>query len=268
MTNRNLLSFLLSLMPAALCWGCTSDHHVSEDPASGDRADTTAAAERSAPDPVAVDVGSSAATPIRLFDGASLAGWHADVPAADEGEVEPSFIARDGLLVSLGKPAGHLITDQAFGDYRLQLEWRWPGEPGNCGVLVHTSTPRRLAGMFPQSIEVQLHHGNAGDFWCIGEDISVPDMEARRGPRERWGVDGDRARRIRNLTDGSEKPLGEWNTMVIECRGDEIVVDVNGERVNHGSGCTAQRGQIAIQAEGAVCEFRGLELTPLGRDGR
>ncbi|MBK8977759.1 MAG: DUF1080 domain-containing protein [Planctomycetes bacterium] len=202
--------------------------------------------------------------PIALFDGVSLAGWHADVPAADGGaDVPASFEVRDGLLVSRGKPEGHLITDASYGDYRLVVEWRWPGEPGNCGVLVHSSTPRRLYEMFPQSIECQLHVGNAGDFWCIGEDIAVPDMESRRGPKERWGVDGDRARRIRNLTDDSERPAGEWNQMIIECRGRDIDVWVNGDHVNHGFDCTADHGQIAIQAEGAVCEFRKLELTPL-----
>src|SRR5690606_22542796 len=144
----------------------------------------------------------SDAAPIALFDGVSLAGWHTDVPAADGGvEVPPSFTVRDGLLVSNGSPEGHLITDESFRDYRLVVEYRWPGEPGNCGVLVHVSQPRRLYGMFPQSIEVQMHAGNAGDFWCIGEDITVPDMEARRGPRDTWGVDGRKARRIRNLTD-------------------------------------------------------------------
>ncbi|MCC6781559.1 MAG: DUF1080 domain-containing protein [Planctomycetes bacterium] len=204
-----------------------------------------------------------------LFDGKSLAGWHSDVPAADGGaDVTPSFVVRDGLLVSQGNPPGHLITDESFRDYRLVVEWRWPGEPGNCGVLVHGSTPRRLYGMFPQSIECQLHVGNAGDFWCIGEDISVPDMEARRGPKANWGVDGDRARRIKNLTDGSEKPLGEWNEMVIECRGRSIDIWVNGAHVNDGSGCTTDQGRIAIQAEGAVCEFRKVELTPLTTAGR
>jgi hypothetical protein len=201
---------------------------------------------------------------IALFDGKSLAGWHADVPAADaDPNLAPSFAARDGLLVSLGSPVGHLITDASFRDYRLTLEWRWPGEPGNCGVLVHSSTPRRLYGMFPQSLECQLHSGDAGDFWCIGEDITVPDMEARRGPRETWGVDGDRARRIKNLTDGSEKPAGEWNRMVIECRGRSVTIWVNDVLVNAGTDCTTDHGQIALQAEGAACEFRRLELTPL-----
>ena len=133
----------------------------------------------------------------------------------------------------------------------------------HCGILVHASTPRRLYGMFPQSIECQMHAGNAGDFWCIGEDIAVPDMEARRGPRDRWGVDGDRVRRIKNLTDDSEKPPGEWNEMVIECRGDAVSVWVNGDLVNAGTGCTARAGKIALQAEGAAAEFRKLELTPL-----
>lgn len=201
---------------------------------------------------------------VALFNGHDLTGWHADVPAADGGgTVEPSFLAREGLLVSRGNPPGHLITDAGFADYRLSLEWRWSGTPGNCGVLVHASTPRRLYGMFPQSIEVQLHSGNAGDFWCIGEDIAVPDMEARRGPKETWGVDGDRARRIKNLTDGSERPAGTWNRMVIECRGDEIAVWVNGVEVNRGRACTARRGRIALQAEGAECEFRNLLLEPL-----
>jgi hypothetical protein len=201
------------------------------------------------------------AAAIPLWNGRDLTGWHADVPAADVGAaVAPSFVARDGILVSAGKPEGHLITDASFANYRLTVEWRWPGEPGNCGVLVHSSAPRRLYGMFPQSIECQLFAGNAGDFWCIGEDIAVPDMEARRGPKDKWGVDGDRARRIKNLTDSSEKPNGEWNTMVIECRDRSVTVWVNGDLVNAGSECTADRGQIALQAEGAVCEFRRVEL--------
>ncbi|MBK8095880.1 MAG: DUF1080 domain-containing protein [Planctomycetes bacterium] len=202
--------------------------------------------------------------PKRLFNGTDLAGWHADVPEADGNpNVAASFTVRDGVLVSLGSPGGHLITDADFRDYRLTVEWRWPGDPGNCGILVHSSTPRRLYGMFPQSIECQLHVGNAGDFWCIGEDIQVADMEKYRGPKERWGVDGDKARRIANLTDGSEKPLGEWNTMVIECRARRVRVEVNGVLVNDGFDCTADHGQIAIQAEGAVCEFRKVELEPL-----
>jgi hypothetical protein len=199
-----------------------------------------------------------------LFNGVDLTGWHVDVPAMDTNPdtVNP-FIVRDSMLVSLGTPGGHLITDSVFQNYRLDVEYRFAGKPGNCGVLIHASTPRALYEMFPKSLEVQMMHENAGDFWCIVEDIKVPDMETRRGPKEEWGVTEGKKRRILNLTDGSENPPGEWNNMVIECVGNEVKVWVNGDFVNHGYDCTTDRGQIAIQAEGSEVEFRKLELTPI-----
>jgi hypothetical protein len=201
---------------------------------------------------------------IDLFNGKDLTGWHVDVPEMDDNpDVESPFIVRDGMLVSLGTPGGHLITDAEYEDYRLEVEYRFAGEPGNCGVLVHASTPRALYEMFPQSIEVQMMHENAGDFWCIVEDITVPDMEDRRGPREEWGITEGKKRRILNLTDGSENPLGEWNTMVIEALDDEVKVWVNGDLVNHGFDATADEGQIAVQAEGSEVEFRKLQLIPI-----
>jgi 3-keto-disaccharide hydrolase len=199
-----------------------------------------------------------------LFNGRDLEGWHADVPELDKNPAARSpFIVRDGLLVSLGTPGGHLISDAAHENYRLEIEYRFAAKPGNCGVLVHVSKPRALYGMFPQSIEVQMQSGDAGDFWCIKEDITVPDMITRRGPKERWGVDGDKARRIKNLTDGSEKAPGEWNQLIVECLGDQIKVWVNGDLVNHGTNCTAKGGQIALQAEGSEVEFRKVALKPI-----
>lgn len=202
--------------------------------------------------------------PIDLFNGKDLSGWHADVPDLDkDSTLRFPFIVRNNLLVSLGTPGGHLITDSLFGNYRLEVNYRFVGTPGNCGVLVHASTPRALYGMFPKSLEVQMMHENAGDFWCIVEDIQVPEMEKRRGPKENWGIVEGKERRIINLTDGSEKPLGEWNTMVIECLDRAVRVWVNGELVNDGFDCTVNRGQIAVQAEGSEVEFRKLLLTPI-----
>ena len=199
-----------------------------------------------------------------LFNGNDLSGWHVDVPSADDNpNIKDTFIVRDGKLVSLGKPNGHLITDDEFSNYRLHVEYRFAGKPGNCGVLVHASTPRALYKMFPKSIEVQMNHKHAGDFWCIVEDITVPDMVKRRGPKEKWGITEGKARRILNLTDDSENKVGDWNTMVIECVGDEVKVWVNGDLVNHGSKCTASKGQIAIQAEGSEVEFRKLSLSSI-----
>ena len=201
-----------------------------------------------------------------LMNGKDLTGWHADVPATDSNaRVRNPFLVRNGMVVSLGEPRGHLISDSSYRDYRLEVEYRFPATPGNAGVLVHASTPRALYGMFPRSIEVQMEHGNAGDFWCILEDIRVPDMERRRGPPSEWGTTEGKARRILNLTDNSEKPVGAWNNMVIEAVGRAIRVWVNGDLVNDGSDATADHGHIAVQSEGSEVEFRKLWLVPISR---
>jgi Domain of Unknown Function (DUF1080) len=199
-----------------------------------------------------------------LFNGKDLSGWHVDVPEMDSNAkaINP-FIVRNGMLVSLGEPNGHLITDAVYKNFRLTVEYRFAGVPGNCGVLVYASTPRALYKMFPKSLEVQMMHQNAGDFWCIVEDITVPDMEKRRGLKANWGITEGKERRIINLTDSSEKPVGEWNSMTIECVGNNIKVWVNGQLVNYGFNCTASKGQIALQAEGSEVEFRKLELTTI-----
>ena len=204
-----------------------------------------------------------------LFNGKDLSGWRMDVPAHDKKpELPKPFIVRDGMLVSLGKPAGHLLTEQEFADFRLVAEYRFAGKPGNCGILVHASTLRNLYKMYPQSIEVQMNHKHAGDFWCIVENIEVPNMLKRRGAKEKWGITEGKARRILNLTDGSEKPVGEWNRMKIECLGDEVKVWVNDELVNHGHSCTAKKGKLAIQAEGSEVEFRRLDLVSIKKPGK
>jgi len=204
--------------------------------------------------------------PKSLFNGKDLSGWHVDVPHLDDHpDAPPTFVVRNGMLVSLGQPEGHLITNDTYENYRLEVEYRFASKPGNCGVLAHASAPRALYKMFPKSIEVQMNHTHAGDFWCIGEDITVPDMVKRRGPKENWGVTEGKGRRILNLTDGSEKKPGEWNTMSIECFNDAIKVWVNGDLVNQGTTCTATKGQIALQAEGSEVEFRKIELTPISK---
>ena len=78
-----------------------------------------------------------------------------------------------------------------------------------------------------------------------------------------WGITEGKARRILNLTDGSENEPGQWNQMNIEVLDDEIKAWVNGDLVNHGYDCTAKKGKIAIQAEGSEVEFRKIDFTPI-----
>lgn len=189
---------------------------------------------------------------IALFNGNDLRGWDA---VLDDPTGGPVWSVKDGILHCTGQPAGYIRTEKGdFKDYVLTVEWRWPegSEGGNNGVLVHTSDARAL-GIWPKSVECQLAHGNAGDFWVIGTTLQVPNPEGRV-----------RDRRHLNLTDDSEKPIGEWNTMEITCEGDTITVKVNGDLVNEAYDCSVSEGAISLQSEGAPIEFRKVELKPIG----
>ena len=81
-------------------------------------------------------------------------------------------------------------------------------------------------------------------------------MEKRRGPKRNGGSPRAKARRVANLTDDSEKPVGQWNRMVIECcrRCGQSLGQRQSGQSRHS--CTAKKGQIALQAEGSEVEFR------------
>ena len=208
--------------------------------------------------PVAVDhhEGGDEPAPIRLFDGESLTGWTAVLSQKD---VDPATVwsAKDGVLSCTGKPSGYIRTDREFENYTLSVQWRWTGEPGNNGVLVHATTPEAL-GVWPKCQEVQLAHENAGDFWVIGSEIKTP-LEGVPGYEKMA-----RGRRHLNFNDGAEKPVGEWNEMTVICRGDTITVLVNGTVVNYGFDSSVTKGSVCLQSEGAPIEYREIVLTPLG----
>ncbi len=191
-----------------------------------------------------------AGRPVELFNGKDFTGWTFDI---SKKKVKPEQIwsVKDGILVCKGKPAGVIRTEKEYGNYELVVEWRWPKgkKPGNSGCLIHCSEPR-ATGPWPKCLESQLQSGDAGDFWMLGETIK------RKGP-------GPQGRRWPNFTDDSEKPVGEWNTMKIRAEGGNVTVWVNGKKVNEGTGCTADKGAICLQSEGAEIHFRKVELTPL-----
>ncbi len=189
---------------------------------------------------------------VSLFNGKDLSGW-THVLSDENAKAEDVWSVEDGALICKGRPVGYLRTKKDYENYKLTLEWRFPkgSEGGNSGVLVHTSTPNAI-GIWPKSIEVQLYRGNAGDFWVIGTDVDVENEEERK-----------KGRRHLNLTDDSEKEIGEWNKMEIVCKGDEIIVHVNGDLVNHATNCTDTKGAICLQSEGAEIHFRNVQLTPV-----
>jgi hypothetical protein len=189
---------------------------------------------------------------ISLFNGKDFSGW--TYYLSDESlKLADVWSIKDGVIVCKGRPPGYLRTEKDYENYVLTLEWRWPEgtEKGNSGVLVHSSTPKAI-GVWPKSIEAQLALGNAGDIWVIGTTIEIPNAEQR--------VAG---RRHLNLTDNSEKPVGQWNTYEVTAKGDELILKVNGDLVNHARKCSETKGAICLQSEGAEVHFRNIKLRTL-----
>ncbi|HNR30538.1 MAG TPA: DUF1080 domain-containing protein [Candidatus Hydrogenedentes bacterium] len=184
--------------------------------------------------------------PINLFNGEDFNGWKLFIPDAN---VDPATVwsVKDGVVHCTGNPAGYMRTETKYGNYRLRVEWRWPRDAGNSGVLLHIQDKDEV---WPKSIEAQLMSGNAGDFWVIGGT----DFKEHRGQIDR---------RVPKKEPSTEKPLGEWNEYVIECRDDRILVFVNGVLQNVATECTVTNGYIGLQSEGTPIEFRTVSLEPL-----
>jgi hypothetical protein len=194
----------------------------------------------------------TATKPLVLLNGEDLAGWEYVTPAKINLDAV-CHIKPDGILLVEGKPNGYLATTSSYENYRLHVEWRWTEKAGNGGVLLHISEGP-MDRIWPISLQVQTKHRRVGDLLpmstaTFGEPLSnAPDVKP--AVLNRQGAD-------------SEKPVGEWNSCDIECRGDTIEVTINGVFQNRVTKCVPASGKIGIQLEGAPFELRNIRIEPL-----
>ena len=174
-------------------------------------------------------------------------GSHIEL-VSEDGDVTPgSTFSRGegGTLICTGEPKGYIRTTDKHKDFILRLDWRYPDEAGNSGVLLRSVGPDKI---WPNCIEAQLMSGSAGDFVNLSDgSMDMPRAEGRFGRKSH----------------NAENPLGEWNTYEIIAKGGEITLSVNGEMLNHATGCPTRAGYIALQSEGVPIEFRNIYLVPL-----
>lgn len=183
---------------------------------------------------------------IQLFNGKDLNNWVFKLkdPSIDPAKV---FTVLDGVIHISGNPFGYMRTKEAYSEYKLHLEWRWPTEATNSGVFVHAQQPDTI---WLKSIECQLAAGNAGDFICVqGSDMTEKTDKSKAV--------------VKKMAPSSEKPTGEWNTMEVTCKANTIEVSVNGTLQNKGTNVSLSQGSICLQSEGKDIEFRHVYLTKL-----
>jgi Domain of Unknown Function (DUF1080) len=169
-------------------------------------------------------------TPIALFDGTSMAAWETS------DDTQWRIVNR---VLTNTKAGANLVTRQAFTDFKLHLEFRYPKD-GNSGVYLrgrHEVQIEDSGGMEPASV----HLGGVYGF--------LPPNE-----------------------DAARKP-GDWQTYDITLLGRLVTVVLNGKTVISNQeipGITggaldsneAAPGPLFLQGDHGPVEFRNIVLTP------
>jgi hypothetical protein len=183
---------------------------------------------------------------------AGLAGWEfVTDPPTPIGQV--CALRPDGAIAVTGSPIGYIATTTSHRDYRLHAEWRWTDKPGNSGALVHISSGPKDR-QWPVCVQVQWKNTAVGDLLpmagaTFSEPLSTPP--------------GAKTPQLNHSGSDSERPVGEWNTCDVVCRGDVIEVSINGVAQNRVTGVAVAEGRVGFQLEGTPYELRHITITPL-----
>ena len=184
-----------------------------------------------------------------LFDGKDLEGWK-----VHGGKIAAWTTDAEAKTIHTGKGGGGwLMTEKEYGDFELRLEFKVP-KGGNSGVALRS--PMK------------------GDPAYAGMEIQILDDKGHPGIKD-WQQTGS----IYHVVAPSSvptKPLGEWNSYKITCKGTKVVIELNGTKVvdadladhkeKHGKahpGILRTKGHLGIQDHGGKVEFRNLYVKEL-----
>ena len=234
-----------------------------------------------------------------LFNGKDLANFYTFLRGRGR-NVDPKgvFTVTNGVIHVTGEEMGCLTTEEAFRDYRLTVEYRWLGtafggkkdKAPDSGILFHSTGPDGgFGGIWMKSLEYNLILGASGDFWTVGSkerpdiylkaEVGTEKLGGRyyihaQGGEEKMLIANDRVCRLdiaRDWTDTpdvrpawNERPVGEWNTAVLVCRGDAVECWFNGRLVNRATHVNPAGGRIQLQSELCGVEFRRVAIEPCG----
>lgn len=240
--------------------------------------------------------------PIRLFNGRNMEGLYTWIRGETYSDPNKVFTVKDGILHISGNGYGGVITNQAYRDYHLIVEFKlgdktWGDRVDRArdsGLLVHCWGPDGgYSNTWMASIEAQIIEGGVGDILVLsgtdpetgqvlptsltaettkdrdGELVWKKGGESTTisGGRINWyGRDVDWADKIgfRGREDVESKH-GEWTRMEVIADGNHLTYKVNGVIVNEGSAAKPDAGKLILQTEQAEMLVRRFELWPLGK---
>ncbi|MDO4573700.1 MAG: DUF1080 domain-containing protein [Planctomycetia bacterium] len=233
-----------------------------------------------------------------LFNGKDFTNWYTWVRGTGKNnDPKGVFTIQDGCIRVSGEEFGCITTEEAFENYRIDVEFRFGTQTwGNrkekardSGLLIHSvGADGAFGGIWMKSVEANIVEGGIGDFWIVGSQgqgvrgtcrvrqtnagkVFDPAGEAvtitgnEQGCFQWSGRDPHWKDTLgfRGAND-LDKP-NDWNTLTVVADGDQMTVYLNGTRVNEITNVLPQCGKIQLQSEGAEIFFRRVTLRPLTR---
>ena len=212
----------------------------------------------------------------RLLKGDDLSGFYSLIRNSDDRKVAPDrdkdpdgvFTMKDGVLRVSGQHMAYLATKESYKNYRLVAEFKWgdktwdgKGRGRDAGLFFNATGEDKL---FPKSLECQLLEGATGDLCIISGASLTVGGETRNNQRfERPGKGAWENKLGFRGPEEVEKPLGEWNKIVIVNRNGKVTLTVNGKLMHKGAKADPASGRILIQSNNAELFYRKLDLYPL-----
>jgi hypothetical protein len=184
-----------------------------------------------------------------LYNGKDLSGW------VIVNVAPTTFAAKDGMIVSTGKPTGTMRTERMYENFVMELEWRHMQAGGNAGVFIWGNPLTHVGTPFSRGIEVQVLDGReTKDYTSDGDVFSIwgASMKPDRPHPSGWERCLPSEKRA--------KPSPEWNHYRISCNDGVLKLAVNSKEVSGGNMCRPRKGYICLESEGSECHFRNLRI--------
>lgn len=198
-----------------------------------------------------------------LFNGQDLTGWK--VPEGDNGhwKVVDGVIDYDACSEAPGKDK-HLWTAEEFGDFELQIDWRFKQTTGEYLTKIILPDGSYKLDEEGKPISVPLPNADSGIYLRGHSKAQLNLWCWPIGSGEIWGYRNDkempaevRAGCVPKVC--ADRPVGEWNQMSIAVKGDRVTVKLNGQLVidNVQLPGLPATGPIALQHHGGLNKKTG-----------
>ncbi len=209
-----------------------------------------------------------------LYSGLDLRGWKESAGNENHWRAKNWKLDYDGKSEASGQDK-NLWTQESFGNFKLIVDWRFPGDPKTTQrpvILPDGSNATDEAGNALQATVRDA--GDSGIYLRGNSKSQINIWNWPVGSGEIYGYRTDprqpsAVRRAATPIVKADHPLGQWNRFEITVIGDRVGVILNGKTVIRDAQLPGMpaRGPIALQHHGDLIQFANLYIKELESPG-